>query len=249
MTARPRRRPAPRPTPIRSGRLSRTEAAYRAIKQEILSNHLRAGDVVPQERFVRQLHLSRTPVREAVLQLAKEGFVDIRPRMGTFVSHLDLRQIQEMYQVRGLLEGHAARLATTRIRPDELAALERELRSQRTEGEIRCRALSEAGERLHRSIISSCGNRVLTRLIFSVQDHFARFRTLSLEIPEKVLSSHREHLEILEALRERNAPLAEQRLRSHLEHAGRFLLETLLHSPGGAAAPPVIVSAGPGAEA
>ncbi len=242
MTAPSRRRPARPPAPIRPGPVSRTEAAYRAIKREILTNGLRPGDVVPQERFVRQLQLSRTPVREAVLQLAREGFVDIRPRMGTFVSHLDLRQIQEMYAVRGLLEGHASRLAATRIPAGDLAAIERDLRSQRTEGEINCSAVSEAGERLHRLIISSCGNRVLARMILSVQDHFARFRTLSLQIPEKVLSSHREHLAILEALKDRNPERAEQRLRSHLDHAGRYLMESLLHAPAGAAGAPVVVS-------
>ncbi|MCI0625754.1 MAG: GntR family transcriptional regulator [Acidobacteria bacterium] len=208
---------------------SLTARAYQAIKREILAVHLRPGDPLPVERFIRELRFSKTPVREAILRLEREGLIQIRPRMGTFVAHLDLRQIQEMYEVRSLLEGRAARLTAMRLPVEKLAAVEKQLRAQRTKGEIDCKALSEAGQALHQFMIRSCGNRVLTQMIESVRDHFARFRTLSLDIPEKVLSSHQEHLEILEALKARNPDLVERCVCRHFEHAGRFLMETLLH--------------------
>ncbi len=78
-----------------------TEQAYRGIKQEILSNRLPPGAPLPVDRFIREMKLSRTPVREAILRLEREGFVEIRPRLGTFVAQLDLRKIREMYHVRG----------------------------------------------------------------------------------------------------------------------------------------------------
>jgi DNA-binding GntR family transcriptional regulator len=223
---------------------SRTALVYRAIKEEILTNRLHAGDAVPMERFVRELRLSRTPVREAILQLSKEGFIDVRPRMGTFVSHLDLRQIQEMYEVRSLLEGHAARLATELIPSQEIEAVERELQAQKTEGEIDRKAISEAGQGVHRLILNWCGNRALAQMILSLQDHFVRFRSLSLEIPEKIRSSHREHQEILSALQHHDGEVAEQRIHEHLDHAARHLIESLLRRPSPAAGARVTVSAG-----
>lgn len=230
-------------TPLRTA-LSATDQAYSAIKREILSNRLAAGEPIQVDRFVRTLKLSRTPVREAILRLEREGFIEVRPRMGTFVSHLDLQQIREMYEVRQTLEAMAARLAARHAPPDRLAALEESLLCLATEGDVNCRQLSEAGQEVHRVIVESCGNRVLAGMIASLQDHFTRFRSLSLTIPEKVLSSHREHLEIVRALRRGDAEGAEQAVRHHFQHAARYLLESLIDRPWDQGAPRVTVRAG-----
>ncbi len=211
---------------------SLTAVAYQAIKSEILSNHLRSGDPLPLERFVQELGLSRTPLREAILRLEKEGLVEVRPRMGTFVSHLNLREIQEMYEVRRELEGLAARLAAGRINSERLAEVERELTAHKLNGNVNYPALSEAGQGLHRLIVESCGNLVLARFIRSLQDHFTRFRSLSLDIPDKILSSHREHLQILKALKQGDGAKAEKLVQDHFDHAGRFLLESLIQQSG-----------------
>lgn len=210
---------------------SLTTIAYNAIKGEILSNHLKAGAPLPTERFIGELGLSRTPLREAILQLEKEGFVEVRPRMGTFVSHLNLREIQDMYQVRRELEGLAARLAAGRVQIERLAEVEKELKRHPLAGRINYEGLSEAGQGLHRLIVESCGNRVLAQFIRSLQDHFTRFRSLSLNMPEKIVASHREHLQILEALKKGDEELAERLIHEHFDHAGRTLLEGLLSRP------------------
>jgi DNA-binding GntR family transcriptional regulator len=208
---------------------SLTTVAYEAIKAEILGNQLRAGQPLPAERFIRELKLSRTPLREAIQRLEKEGLVEVRPRMGTFISHLNLREIQEMYQVRRELEGLAARLAAGRIPPGRLREVETALSRHALTGEVDYQALSEAGQQLHQLIVESCGNAVLTRFIRSLQDHFARFRSLSLSLPEKILASHREHLQILKALKKGDGERAEQLVHEHFDHAGRVLLDNLLH--------------------
>ena len=92
-----------------------TDKAYFAIKTEILSNRLEPGAVLPIQRFTGEMKLSRTPVREAILRLQREGFVEIRPRLGTIVAHLDLTRLREMYQVRSILEGEAAKLASAAL--------------------------------------------------------------------------------------------------------------------------------------
>jgi DNA-binding GntR family transcriptional regulator len=219
-----RRRRADSSTPL-------TEQAYRTIKQEILSNRLPPGAPLPVDRFIREMKLSRTPVREAILRLEREGFVEIRPRLGTFVAHLDLRKIQEMYYVRGVLEGSAAKLAAATLHPAKIEQVERELRSQNAGPGANLALLSEAGQSLHRLIVDNCGNQVLSNTIRSLQDHFVRFRHVSLQLPEKVFSSHREHLAILEALKGRDGEAAERLVREHFEHAARFLMESLLNRP------------------
>jgi len=214
---------------------SAVDLAYSAIKSDILTNRLRPGDAVPVEKYVKDLRLSRTPVREATLRLEREGLINIRPRLGTFVSYLDLRNIRDMYRVRRLLEGEAAREAALRAPVEPLEALRRELAAFPETGEIDIRGMSETGKRVHQLIVEHCGNEVLRSLILSLQDHFTRFRSLSIEIPEKILSSHRDHLAILDSLIAREPERACALIHAHFDHAAQFLLDNLLHgaSPDG----------------
>ena len=202
---------------------SLTDVAYQTLKQQIVTCKLKPGEPLVYDKLARRLRLSRTPIREAILRLEREGFVEVRPRMGTFVSHVDVRQIREMYEVRSALEALAAKQAAGRIDPEELAAVEEELRRQPD-----LAAISEAGQELHRLIVRSSGNAVLVRFLESLRDHFRRYRAMSLAIPEKVRSSHREHLEILEALKRGDGDGAARLVENHFEHAARFLLESLM---------------------
>jgi DNA-binding GntR family transcriptional regulator len=213
-----------RPAPVPA--LSLAERAYHAIKAEILSNRLEPGAVLPMQRFAVEMKLSRTPVREAILRLEREGLVEIRPRLGTVVAHLDLRRLREMYHVRAVLEGEAARLACPLAPPEVLAAVEQELRRANS-----VETMSAAGQRLHGAISAHCGNAVLRETLQGLQDHFVRFRHVSLGLPGKVRASHQEHLRILEALKRRDGGEAERRVREHFEHAGVALIGGLLHQP------------------
>jgi len=175
-----------------SSGLSAKDRAYQALKSDILTNRLRPGDPVPVEKYVRDLRLSRTPVREATLRLEREGLIEIRARMGTFVSHLDLRQIRDLYRVRRLLEGEAAREAALRAPIEALEQLRWRLSTFSETGEIDTQGMSETGQRVHQLIVEHCENEQLRRLILSLQDHFTRFRSLSIKLPEKILSRSEE---------------------------------------------------------
>jgi len=214
----------PSPTPVV---LSATDLAYQKLKHQILNNLLAPGDAISIERYVQLLKLSRTPVREAILRLEREGLIEIRPRQGTFVAPLDLRQIRELYGVRRVLEGEAARLAATRIPQEKIDLLLKELR-----GRSEPRSLFEKGQAVHALCAQHCGNQTLRQMIESVQDHFVRFRSLSLQIPRKLLSSHQEHLGILQALQAQDGAQAEQRMHQHFDHAAAYLLENLLNRDG-----------------
>lgn len=224
-----RRSPARRLTAVVEPPVPATEKAYQAIRLEILENKLRSGEPVPVERFVKELQLSRTPVREAILRLSREGLIEIRPRMGTFVSHLDIRQIHDMYELRSLLEGHAAKLAASHMLPEAVRQLRRELEAYALDGsKPDCKGMSGSGKKVHALILEHCGNKALADMLRSLQDHFARFRSISLEIPEKVISSHKEHLAILEALEKGDGDGAETLIHQHFQHAAQLLLDSIL---------------------
>lgn len=163
--------------------------------------------------------------------------------MGTFVSHLDIRQIRDMYELRRLLEGHAAKLAASRLPAEAVRALRRELESYATEGpDLDCAGMSGSGKKIHQLILEHCGNQALADMLRSMQDHFARFRSISLEIPEKVISSHIEHLAILGALEAGSGEQAERLIHQHFDHAAQLLLESLLASPARPGTAPVVVA-------
>ena len=94
------------------------------IRDAILEGRIGPGDRLKEETIARDLGLSRTPVREALLLLQGEGLVESSPNRGATVRAFDADEIEEMYQLRAVLEGYAARRAAVRIRPDELQLLE-----------------------------------------------------------------------------------------------------------------------------
>jgi DNA-binding GntR family transcriptional regulator len=94
--------------------VSLSQAAYEQIKQKIVSLELRPGEVIDEAALQRELHLGRTPIREALKRLALEKLVNIIPRRGMFVTEIGARDLQRLFEMRVELESMAARLATQR---------------------------------------------------------------------------------------------------------------------------------------
>lgn len=208
---------------------SLAEMAYVQIKEAIIHNRLPPGEPIVKEELIQTMGLTRTPLREALLRLRKEGLVEIRPQMGTFVSQINIHEIHDMYDIRGVLEGLAARSAAGRIPKEEISEIECELKGLQSSGLDNVKAMSGSGRKLHQMIIRHCGNIALVNSINSIQDHFTRFRMISLEVPEKVFASHKDHLRILSALKRQDPELAESRMRSHFERSRKALLSSLVN--------------------
>lgn len=204
--------------------ISATDRAYEALKIEILHNRLSPGAPISIDDYVSSLAISRTPVREAILRLEREGLIEIRPRQGTFVAPLDLHQIRELYAVRRLLEGEAARLATPHIPAEDLSNLQRHLKKIEDPAER-----FEAGQEVHLLCAQHCGNRTLRRMLEAMQDHFIRFRALSRRLPVDILNFDRQHQAILKALILRDAKKAEACAQAHMEYAAAVLLENIIN--------------------
>ncbi len=94
-----------------TGPVSLKDKAYHAIKAAILSLKLKPGDPLVESDLAQQLGISKTPVRDALLELEREGFVTKVPFKGTYVTEITLKDVREVFQVRAVLEGLAARLA------------------------------------------------------------------------------------------------------------------------------------------
>ena len=204
---------------------ARETLATRALQE--LRTAIIDGRLAPGERFsVAQLAelfgVSRTPVREALLQLERQGVVRFERNRGVRVLETSAHDVQEVFELRLLLEVPATRRACRRLRDDELEALERELAGM-------AEAADEApfmahDVRFHEILLAAAGNRRLVAAVRSLRDH-VRFQVGSTVGRsgdlEAILAEHRV---IRAALRERDADAAAEAMRAHLRTTGRLLI-------------------------
>ena len=198
--------------------LSRAEFAYRRLLNDIRSGELRPGQRMREAELAGRLHMSRTPIREAIRRLSSDGLVAMAPSRGMVVTELDKQQVRELYFVRGTLEGAAARLAAQHSSLGEIATLRDLLR---TSSSVHT---SEQTARLntlfHNGIHEAAHNRYLTRSLVQLADYLALLPGTTFEIAGRREAALREHGEILQAIEQRQPEQAEALARHHIELAG-----------------------------
>lgn len=201
-----------------------------AIREQIIDGRLPPASILREERLAAELDVSRTPLREAIRQLAEEGFLEQAPRRGARVSSLTPAMAQEVYEVREALEGMAARLAATRITQPTLAQLRVRLEALRPR--IAARDLSDTGDFVHEEIFTACGNARLQRLMGVYRGKVEWIQRTAFAVSGRLEAAYREHESIFRALEAGDADWAEAAVRSHI----RNTLAELLELAGGEAA-------------
>lgn len=187
------------------------------LREAILEGRLAPGQKLSVPELARQMGVSRSPVREAILQLVGEGLAVERTRRGVVVANLSARDLGEIYEVREVLEALAVRLAAQRARPEQLRAMRDVLERQRQAVESRDPQLySQTNQQLHTLISQSSGNPRLQRILALLFGEMQlAFRTLS-NNPAHTMRGHQEHCRIVEALAARDPGAAEAAMRRHL---------------------------------
>ncbi len=190
---------------------------YEAIKEAILSLKIRPGEVLTIGRLADQLGASRTPVRDALLILEREGLVSIVPQKGTYVSLISPRDVHEIFEMRIVLESYAARVAATRVTPDELDRAEAALQEANVtfaRGE-KIRA-ADLGRPIHDLVVHKVGNDRLVRGLNELETHYTRIRHFAVMIPDRFERSDQQHHAILTALRDGDAERSGHAMTDHL---------------------------------
>jgi DNA-binding GntR family transcriptional regulator len=206
--------------------VSLKDKAYNVIKSAILSLKLKPGDPLVESDLAQQLGISKTPVRDALLELEREGFVTKILFKGTYVTEVTLRDVREVFQVRAVLEGLAARLAAPLLSAEELEEAEKIIvAAEAALAESDIVLCSEHGKRFHRLIINKADNQRLQTIILNLDDHLQRFRLLSDQINGRLNKSLKEHRKVLEALRRRDPIAAEEVMQGHLSSVLQDLSE------------------------
>lgn len=201
------------PVPIR-------EKVYSVIRNHILNGRLKPGERLKESRLAEEIKTSRTPVREALHLLEREGLLESIPRVGYRVKPLRWDEVEEICAIRTVNETLAARWAMKRMTPRELRALEKSILDSEKEvkaGELK--AFVERDAEFHEILARASGSRRLLELCQMLRRHMLRYRMESLYRKETALGAIEGHREILESLRRKDEKGLEAALREHLEFA------------------------------
>jgi DNA-binding GntR family transcriptional regulator len=193
---------------------------YKSIKEAIVSRSLAPGSALKEADLVEKLGVSRTPIREALNQLFKEGMVEIYPRQGTFVKNWTKDDVIEVLVLREVLEGVAARISAKRLQEDSIRALEGYFRDYRN-GLI---DYTQADSKFHNDIILASGSSRLVTLVNNLMDNLQMMdmRAVSFKYPERINESLAEHLQIIDAFKAKDEMRAEQLTREHFQRTRSF---------------------------
>ncbi|TLS48168.1 GntR family transcriptional regulator [Streptomyces montanus] len=206
------------------------------MRRRIISGELPAGGSLSEIALAESFGVSRTPVREALKQLQTEGLVEIRPRVGTFVTAPSRREITELFEMKELLEGAAARLLARRGRVPELDRLEENLAEADAAVEADDKErYAELVEEFHDLLITGADNAKLEahyRILMN-QLAYSRLVKTSLSQPGRALQSDREHHNVLELIIAKDGDSAERVMRDHVR-ASRLALMAGLDAMGSA---------------
>ncbi len=194
------------------------------------------GDLPPKTRLVepelaRQLNVSRTPLREAIRQLEAEGFVATVPRGGAFVSETTPRDVEDLYPIRAVIEGLAARQAAENPDPAKREILQ-DILAELAGLTADSRQYHEISGRFHDIIVELSGNRQLRAIYQGLAQHVSRMRTLSLAARGRPGVSLQEHRRIVAAILRGRGAEAERAMREHIEGAHGVLRERVQKSAG-----------------
>jgi len=212
------------------------EKVYEKIKTLAIDYHFRPSERINEVELASQLGVSRTPVREALNRLAKDGFMNLVPNRGFYSRDLTPEGVRELYEVRMVIEQAAFRFACLRATDEDIAATaaiwESVVASQSQDKSAEDWAkIAEIDETFHMEIARISKNIRLYEMLESLNALSRFFRRIDLETPVRRNNAYDEHEEIIDALRQRNAEkgivLIEQHISLSSEHAVEVTKEGL----------------------
>jgi DNA-binding GntR family transcriptional regulator len=212
--------------PIRG---SATARVYGILKEQILTCQLPPGAGLNEGRLAEQLSVSKTPIREALAMLSHEGFIEVLPRQGYRVTDLTLADVQEIFNLRLLLEPAAAALAAERATADQLQAL-RSLAEEHVEvdSDEGFAAMIAQSREFHVRLAEASGNRRLAETLQHLLEEMQRLYLSGLNLRQSVEDQRGEHRDLVAALLKGNHHLAHDIAVRQIESSRERVMDALL---------------------
>lgn len=209
------------------GKETLSERAYQQIKAALCKGEIAAGDILSESRLAAGLGISRTPVREALRILASEGWVEIRRGIGAYVKSPSSKDIEDLYEVRCLLETLAIKTSVFNISNEEIDSLEARFRacldSYMTGSPPDPSRFSDLDWELHELIVERCRNNYLKTILRNNYSSMKQYQFLSFEALNNIKESTLQHLDILSLMRQRDVDALTTALLAHLKWASSLI--------------------------
>jgi DNA-binding GntR family transcriptional regulator len=195
-----------------------SEKAYHIIKEKIITLELKPLAVIDEQALMKELGLGRTPIREALHQLAAEGLVIIAPRRGMFVADISITDLQKVFEVRVLIEGFCAQLAAQRATQEQIAQMETVLEELGQVADEDIEALMTIDERLHELMYQAADNEFLADSLQRLLAPSMRLWHLVLDNLHNVRESIEQHRAVVAAIKARDGEQAKALIQQHINH-------------------------------
>jgi DNA-binding GntR family transcriptional regulator len=207
---------------------SKKAIVYENLKKRIINHQLKPGEPLNESVLTKELGISKTPIREALQQLEKEGFIENIPGKGSFVSRISIQDIREIFEIREILECEVVKRAAMKSDPDKIEGIRKKFETE-SNGDKNSRDQFKAGDRIHTFIFESFGNKRLLEYYKRLQEHIIRMRLYFFNQlhQERSGQSFKEHVEIMDALIAQDPPRAEKAMRDHLRNSTEYLKKVI----------------------
>jgi DNA-binding GntR family transcriptional regulator len=204
-------------------------SVYQQIKSDIFDFRLMPGTRFSENEMARRARVSRTPVREALFRLEREGYLQVHPKSGWSVRMLDFELLDNLYDLRVVLESAAVRKLCQSNPRAALAALEKVWLVSAKKRLTDAARVARLDEEFHTTLVEAIGNPELARVHHDITERIRIVRRLDFTHPERVGFTYVEHAEILRAILARKAARAIELLTAHIEQSKAEVRKISLH--------------------
>ena len=203
---------------------SRADFVFDSLRDAISDGRVAVGERVREEEIARNLGVSRTPVREALQRLHQRGLLVFGNGRGLVVAELSQHQVLQLYAMREILEGSAARFAAQHANATDVTILYR-LQKELVDAKPDALLLVTLNRRFHQAIYEAAHNQYLMQTLNMLHDSLALLHNATFRVPSRRSESDEEHRRIVVAIEKRDPDAAEEAAREHIRQAQRTRFE------------------------
>ncbi len=204
------------------------EVAYEVLKHAIITSEIPAGERIVETEYADRLHISRTPLREALRKLERDGLVEYVMRRGVVVRAFTLDDVEEIYTIRNALEMLTLPAIIAKATPEDVADLRRQLAEMDTlveAGDIE--QLSPLARQFHTRLTASARQNRILRVIEGQDEYIRRFSAMAIRQESRLRDAHQEHHQLVDYVEEKNLPAFTELMQHHIETSKQNCLAAL----------------------
>ena len=204
------------------------EKAYDILKELILTGRLEQGKLHNEKRLAEVLGVSRTPVREALLELSREGMVSFVPSKGVKIRKITTKQVKEVFELRRIIEGYIIKSISKQLTPADLKKIEKILSKQdRSASKDEEVTFIEMDKEFHLFMASKMGNEQIETILQNLRDQIHLMGIRAIKDSPRSQQVLKEHQRIFSALKKKDAKRSHDELMRHLNNTEEILIDIL----------------------